>query len=372
MKRVLQNTVLVIISVLLTLAMLEIAARVYKGNYRNHNYLEKQRDLFRSAYPADFDRQLGWIPRIGAYHSKWNTDITILEGNIRSNGSRTDIDGPPTIVTVGDSFTFGDQVSDAESWPAQLQEFSGARVINGGVFGYGIDQSYLRMLRLAEQFHPDIIVYSFILDDINRAEMSERTAVAKPYFDIAENGDLVLMDSHMPSEMPPPPTLDPVRKVLGYSYLLHKLMRKAFPHYWLEGSWRTTKVHTKGMEVACGIFKKMNEYAVKENISIYVLVQYGQYDLAMQRDANQKGTACIDRQAIRVVDLYGPLSDLRQRDQQEFKSLFQGHMTKAGNAFVARLLLDELEELAAKDSETGRSVGRLSGGGTAPAEPEPR
>jgi hypothetical protein len=38
---------------------------------------------------------------------------------------------------VGDSFTFGDQVSADETWPACLEATLHRGVDNGGVFGYG-------------------------------------------------------------------------------------------------------------------------------------------------------------------------------------------------------------------------------------------
>jgi len=50
------------------------------------------------------------------------------------------------IATVGDSFTFGDEVSFEASWPNRLEEQLGSKiqVLNFGVTGCGIDQAYLR------------------------------------------------------------------------------------------------------------------------------------------------------------------------------------------------------------------------------------
>jgi hypothetical protein len=63
------------------------------------------------------------------------TTITILEDGIRSNGRGEVRDATEPILAVGDSFTFGAQVSDWETWPAQLEKLTGGRVINGGVLG---------------------------------------------------------------------------------------------------------------------------------------------------------------------------------------------------------------------------------------------
>ena len=96
----------------------------------------------------------------------WKTKVTILEDGIRSNGEAAHAGTGDIILAVGDSFTFGDEVSDDETWPAKLEKISGKRVINGGVFGYGVDQIYLRMRTLARRYKPDIIIFS--LDDIQK------------------------------------------------------------------------------------------------------------------------------------------------------------------------------------------------------------
>ena len=58
-------------------------------------------------------------------------------------GGGTTPDGS-VILAVGDSFTFGDEVKDDETWPAHLQQLLGRRVLNAGVSGYGFDQIVLR------------------------------------------------------------------------------------------------------------------------------------------------------------------------------------------------------------------------------------
>ena len=48
------------------------------------------------------------------------------------------------ILAVGDSYTYGEEVGENDSWPAQLQRIKNQRVLNAGVSGYGFDQSVLR------------------------------------------------------------------------------------------------------------------------------------------------------------------------------------------------------------------------------------
>src|SRR5262245_18840382 len=72
--------------------------------------------IFRRSAYVDYDPLLGHAPRgPGTYYmSGWR--VTITAAGLRANG-RAAPDGTPWLA-VGDSFTFGDQVSDAETWPA--------------------------------------------------------------------------------------------------------------------------------------------------------------------------------------------------------------------------------------------------------------
>ena len=109
------------------------------------NFIYDRISLLRSGYPGQFDAELGYIPQPGysGIANVWGTHVTIDEQGIRSNGQQPpDIGGAPSILALGDSFVFGDQVSNAESWPAQLEAKLRRRVINAGVFGYGLDQSF--------------------------------------------------------------------------------------------------------------------------------------------------------------------------------------------------------------------------------------
>jgi hypothetical protein len=87
-----------------------------------------------------FDPYLGYAPREGFVRvlsdptEDWVDALVTIRGDgFRSNGPR----GPlptSTVLVVGDSFTFGDQVSDDETWPACLEATLHRGVDNGGVW----------------------------------------------------------------------------------------------------------------------------------------------------------------------------------------------------------------------------------------------
>jgi hypothetical protein len=78
-----------------------------------------------------------------------------------------DVGNPtPTILAVGDSFTVGWGVEQAEAWPARLQAIlateAGAatspRVVNAGVSGYSLRQIRLTAAELIPVVHPRLII----------------------------------------------------------------------------------------------------------------------------------------------------------------------------------------------------------------------
>jgi len=339
----LSNILLLVCSTLAALLMAETALRLYKGEYRLRNFRDEFEDLFTSATPAQYDPDLGWVPRPEASREAtyYGTQVTILPDGIRSNGDEEAI---PTeaapVLAVGDSFTFGDGVSDDETWPAILERLLRRRVINGGVFNYGIDQSYLRLRSLRERYAPSTIVFSFISNDINRAELSVRTGVGKPYFDVAD-GSLRLRNVPVPrlSRKTGHPAL--LQWMLGYSLTAHTvLMNYRFNKWYLRGIWdeNETRAHRDGLRVTCLVFDELERIEREEGIDVYVLAQYGRWETGESLDLTRRAVECARDEGLTVVDLLPSLTELKSRDEQDYERLYHGHMSPEGNAFVAERL----------------------------------
>lgn len=104
----------------------------------------------------------------------------------------------PRILVLGDSFTFGDEVSDDETYPHFLQQMlPGTEVINFGVHGYGHDQMLIYLKEEGVKYEPHIVVLGVILDDTHRNVLSFRD-YAKPKFELV-NDQLKLRNSPVPS-----------------------------------------------------------------------------------------------------------------------------------------------------------------------------
>ena len=70
--------------------------------------------------------------------------------------------GKTRIALVGDSFTFGEDVTYEETWGYFLEKELGSQfqVLNFGVAGYGVDQSFLRYEKDVRKWKPKIVIFA--------------------------------------------------------------------------------------------------------------------------------------------------------------------------------------------------------------------
>src|SRR5689334_13018792 len=127
------------------------------------------------------DDWLGYVPRPSHMEPGLTIDAFGFRYTSQSVHAASSL---PSVIAVGDSFTFGEEVTDLETWPSILQTRTGRRVINGGVSGYGFDQIVLRAEILAEVHNPEFLVVSFIADNIARTEMRRLWWRNKPWVDV--------------------------------------------------------------------------------------------------------------------------------------------------------------------------------------------
>jgi len=116
------------------------------------------------------DPVVGYVPTDGTFVIRepergWNNvTITIRQG-LRIN-PQFDPSAPNNpILAVGDSFVFGDQVSDDETWPALLEKRLNRHVANGGVSGYGSLAAVLRAEQLLKLQPYSLVILSIVVDE---------------------------------------------------------------------------------------------------------------------------------------------------------------------------------------------------------------
>ena len=105
--------------------------------------------------------------------------------------------GVMRVVVLGDSFTFGEEVGDDETYSHHLQTLlPNTQVLNLGIHGYGHDQMLLYLKEEGLKYHPDIVILGFMPDDMERNVLSFRD-YAKPHFALRE-GRLELTTGPVP------------------------------------------------------------------------------------------------------------------------------------------------------------------------------
>jgi hypothetical protein len=92
--------------------------------------------------------------------------------------------GVKRIAVFGDSFTFGEEVSDNETYLAYLaQRYPGAEILNFGVRGYGYGQMLQYLKEEGVKYRPDVVVLAFNKLDLSRDPLDFRDA-PKPRFSL--------------------------------------------------------------------------------------------------------------------------------------------------------------------------------------------
>lgn len=136
-------------------------------------WLERQEAEIAGRVPPDptglYDSELGWTNRLSSRSADGRVSFNTLGARGTREYARQRPSGAQRIVAFGDSYTFGDEVADAEAWPAQLEGLDPAiEVLNFGVAGYGTDQALLRFRRDGRGFEADVALLGMLIENIGR------------------------------------------------------------------------------------------------------------------------------------------------------------------------------------------------------------
>jgi hypothetical protein len=168
-------------------------------------------DLVRTETYYIYDDRLGWRPGPGRTSAN-GLYFSSTEG-LRSPRPGIPVLGTTTapgqaapfkVALVGDSYTFGEDVTYEQTWGAQLEQLlgPGAVVRNFGVPAFGVDQAVLRYERDVRPWHPQVVILAPIQHDFLRT-MTVYTFLAFPDWEIPfskprfvlRGGKLVLLNS---------------------------------------------------------------------------------------------------------------------------------------------------------------------------------
>ena len=252
-KSTVQGIVLAAISVCLTMLGLELAVRIHRGKVL---HFQSSRSRWSWTHgipsPAGLDSEArsiqlrDWTSNVDASSSEATADRSQLQVGLFS---RSAIHSPSEmrwkIVRRG---------------PAHLEEILNKRVLNAGVGAYGIDQAFLRAELLLDKYDPDVVILSFISDDINRTEYSYYPYGGgwKPYFEYGD-GSLILRNFPVPQQPAPrgSHSFQTLRRALGYSFLANAVLDRIAPQWW-HNVHHFERIHNDGENVSVDLLVRLD------------------------------------------------------------------------------------------------------------------
>lgn len=346
---------LIAFSVVIGLGGLEIASRLNRGTEwltRWPNFVLNQQARFEGELQGQFafDPQLGFVSR---------PDFRSAEANHDSHGFRVVQGGqePPAgtpILATGDSFTYGAEVADGETWPALLQADLKHRVLNAGVVGYGLDQIVLYTERLVAQEKPGLVVVGFIADDLQRSEYRRLWGKERPYFELGvgkPDGKLALRNVPVPHNAPIPWHLRVLRDVFGWSALLETIMRRAGDPYEWQAAGVRILPRGSGEALACPLMQKLSGLGVPTLVvGLYAPPVWRMEPrppwIVEEIRQTRAVLACATKAGLGTLDTYETIDrGMKELGKDEF--FFNFHVSAEGNRRIAAAIAGALTSGAA-------------------------
>jgi hypothetical protein len=151
---------------------------------------------------ATYDPVRGWALRPNIRQMSL-PDGTVLNTNSRGIRGRIEYPyqrtpGTQRVLLLGDSFTFGSEVADDDTYARYLEtHLPRTEVINLGVQGYGMDQMLLYLKQEGAKYHPDAVILGFVYIDVYR-NTEDFFSFAKPEFQVVD-GRLRLTNVPVPN-----------------------------------------------------------------------------------------------------------------------------------------------------------------------------
>ena len=291
---------------------------------------------------STYDDFVGYIPSAGFASqisaSGWEDElVTINQDGFRATGiNSTEITDDRVILTIGDSFTFGDQVSDSETWPSCIELRTKRRTLNAGVFGYGAAQAVRRASVITQQRIVDTVILSVLLNtDFHRDRQNFRSGFPRPAVIQSEDGLSY-------AEVPPinssgtkyqPSEINRIILVAkNYSILINKIVIGV--RFDVTGMKRT-EIHDNAAEI-----DEIIEFTVSELSNInaankFIVLQYAQNDFPSLTSESERIKELLLSEAqlanIPVIDTYNRLEAELTISE---RNIWYEHHTPYGNQLV--------------------------------------
>jgi hypothetical protein len=343
------NACLIVASTFIALLPFETYLRLQDGVplLEFSNFIGDRVDKFKSDTSLIYDDTLGWRPQADWHGPSYDTGAYGVRAT--NNAERAVAVGG--ILASGDSFTFGTDVGNAESWPAFLEAMTGTPVINAGAPGWGTDQIVMRAEQMIGAVGPQTLIVGFLWYDIGRAEESINFGAHKPY-DTVEDGELVLHGVPVPRFASRADEIGVFRAILGHSYAIGWAAQRLGFERWAgvpNAEHKRATPGGTGQKVTGLLMKRLKARAEAGRIRLMMVMQYsvGDFDRA-QPQAALAVVGYVRELGIDAIDTWAALAEIHDSDPARFRSLFLiqetgwSHMSAAGNRLIASIIAAHL------------------------------
>ena len=300
--------------------------------------------------------------------------------HIRTNaqGFRADVDFTPQhgerprILFLGDSFTAGDGVANADRFSERVGAALNAEVYNLAVSGTGTDQQVLIYEQFASDIEADLIVFCVNVVNIARNKLThresvdrttgERVMVPKPYFTL-EDGELVRGHNPVPLERPLVPdegessggTMDKLKQVYNHPSMapLRDLYRKSglrgtvkraidpYPDYADENS--------EGWQLMAALIRRLVAAAGDTPVLLVPVPSTAYYRDGAEATFQPRFASLAGENTL-VMNLTEPLRELSADVQEQLTFAHDRHHLSAyGHGVVAEILSAQVAEVLKQD-----------------------
>jgi len=351
-SKLIQNIILLLTTIVIFILLIEIIARIFifffptyicytHPNPEDVFLCEQMHHLSKSLENnltlranqdicAKWDIEIGWVPKPNCKTAKYTTNSNGIRGKKEFDLKKSKV----RIVILGDSFTWGENNLDNETYPFYLDELSngGFDVLNMGVNGYGPDQFYLYFMRDGFKYEPDIVIFGLFFPDIHRTVFKFRYYF-KPRF-IIENDKL-----KFDADSSPIPDLKTALQMSSEINEKNRFYSLSFLYVSYTKLTRLVTAYEKETSLTLKIIDQMDKELKKRNIKLIVLL-IPEQEMVEKSNTNYYGvvpkiTSYLGSKDIDYINLQ-PI--FKKETEMNNQSLYAGHLKPIGNKIIANEL----------------------------------
>jgi hypothetical protein len=292
-----------------------------------------------------YDPEIGWV-------NEPNVNIPNLYGpglNFKTNSQsfRRDRDysapvpdGKIRVICSGNSFTMGYGVDNDNTWCQLLTSIdSRLETVNLGHGGYGVDQAYLWYKRNSPELDHDVHLFAFVTSNFQRMQRERFLGYGRPWLEVRE-GSLVVTNTPVPKL----PYYSP-RATHGFQVLARlnslRLIRLLLSRQSSAADVDALSDDPRCRQVTLKIFEDL--HAINEAKNSLVILVYLPVRADFMGTHSDRWREFLRRESDRngwwFVDL---VDELRTFPPHRVGTLFRGHYSEEGTAYIADVLYRRL------------------------------